>query len=138
LRPRLICAGRSNMIRRLRHPVSLLLTLLTVGAIAALSIFGAIVAQQPPEDEPTVGEDPAPSAPVEGLNPARALPNGSEPNWWRRASMPSLDIREKVLANGMKVLVLKSGDLPVVATNLWYHVGSAEEPTGLSGVAHYL
>lgn len=40
------------------------------------------------------------------------------------------------LDNGMEVILYKDNSLPVVAVNLWYRVGSANERKGKTGFAH--
>src|SRR6185369_1660386 len=40
------------------------------------------------------------------------------------------------LANGLTVIVHEDHKAPVVAVSIWYHVGSAYEPTGKTGFAH--
>ena len=40
------------------------------------------------------------------------------------------------LANGLSVLVHEDHACPIVAVNLWYHVGSQNERQGRSGIAH--
>ncbi len=40
------------------------------------------------------------------------------------------------LANGLDVIVRRQGPLPVVAMNLWYHVGSKDEERRQRGFAH--
>ncbi|WP_133478460.1 M16 family metallopeptidase [Cognatilysobacter segetis] len=40
------------------------------------------------------------------------------------------------LPNGLRVLVHTDRKAPIVAVNLWYHVGSKNEPAGRSGFAH--
>ena len=40
------------------------------------------------------------------------------------------------LANGLQVVVHEDHHLPLVAVNVWYHVGSANEAPGRSGLAH--
>ena len=42
------------------------------------------------------------------------------------------------LANGMQVVVIPNHRAPVLTHMIWYRVGSADEPRGLSGMAHYL
>lgn len=42
------------------------------------------------------------------------------------------------LANGMQVIVLPDHRAPVVTHMVWYRVGSADEPPGKSGIAHFL
>lgn len=43
---------------------------------------------------------------------------------------------EKRLANGLRVVVNPDHNVPVVAVNLWYDVGSADEAPGKTGLAH--
>ena len=43
-----------------------------------------------------------------------------------------------MLDNGMRVVVVSNHRVPVVAHMVWYKVGSADEPPGLSGIAHFL
>src|SRR6187455_2462553 len=40
------------------------------------------------------------------------------------------------LANGLNVILHRDTSVPVVAVNLWYHVGSANERAGRTGFAH--
>ena len=43
-----------------------------------------------------------------------------------------------MLDNGMEVVVVEDNRAPVVQHMLWYRAGSADEPVGSSGVAHFL
>ncbi len=45
---------------------------------------------------------------------------------------------EKVLANGLKVLVKEDHRSPVVVSQVWYKVGSSYEPGGITGISHML
>jgi zinc protease len=49
---------------------------------------------------------------------------------------PQLAVREHQLANGLKVLLHEDHSVPVVAIQVWYHVGSKNERPGRSGFAH--
>ena len=40
------------------------------------------------------------------------------------------------LDNGLQVVLHEDSSLPLVAINLWYHVGSKDEQPGLTGLAH--
>jgi zinc protease len=40
------------------------------------------------------------------------------------------------LPNGLRVILAEDHSAPVVAVNLWYHVGAANDPEGRSGFAH--
>lgn len=41
------------------------------------------------------------------------------------------------LDNGLQVVVIPNDRAPVVTHSVWYKVGAADEPAGLSGMAHY-
>ena len=41
-----------------------------------------------------------------------------------------------VLDNGLTVIVHEDHKAPIVAVNIWYHVGSKNEPEGRTGFAH--
>ncbi|WP_242108631.1 M16 family metallopeptidase [Luteimonas aquatica] len=43
---------------------------------------------------------------------------------------------EFTLPNGLRVIVHTDRKAPIVAVNIWYHVGSKDEPAGRSGFAH--
>ena len=42
------------------------------------------------------------------------------------------------LENGMEVIIVEDHRAPVVVHSVWYKAGSADEPPGVSGIAHYL
>jgi zinc protease len=44
--------------------------------------------------------------------------------------------RRETLENGLQVVVHEDHRTPIVAVNLWYHVGSKDEPPGRFGFAH--
>jgi len=48
----------------------------------------------------------------------------------------SIPYEEFTLPNGLRVIVHTDRKAPIVAVNLWYHVGSKDEPAGRSGFAH--
>ena len=47
-------------------------------------------------------------------------------------------VTDFMLDNGMQVVVVEDHGAPVVQHMLWYRAGSADEPKGSSGVAHFL
>ncbi len=47
-------------------------------------------------------------------------------------------VTDFMLENGMQVVVVEDHRAPVVQHMLWYRAGSADEPKGSSGVAHFL
>ncbi|HEX8637378.1 MAG TPA: pitrilysin family protein, partial [Pyrinomonadaceae bacterium] len=50
--------------------------------------------------------------------------------------LPPLKYKEFTLKNGLRVLLHEDRSTPVVAVNLWYHVGSKNEAPGRTGFAH--
>jgi len=47
-------------------------------------------------------------------------------------------VREKTLANGMKILLLEDHKAPVAVLQVWYRVGSRNEELGKTGLSHLL
>lgn len=47
-------------------------------------------------------------------------------------------VSETTLANGLKLLILEEAKAPVVTVQVWYRVGSRNEPAGKTGLAHML
>jgi zinc protease len=45
---------------------------------------------------------------------------------------------ETTLANGLRVIVQEDHRSPVVTTQVWYRVGSVDEPAGRTGISHVL
>ena len=43
---------------------------------------------------------------------------------------------ERTLANGLQVIAVPSSASPTVSVQVWYHVGSKDDPAGRSGFAH--
>ena len=50
--------------------------------------------------------------------------------------MPQLKFTDRTLANGMRVLTAPDPSSPTVAIQVWYHVGSKDDPQNRSGFAH--
>ena len=50
--------------------------------------------------------------------------------------MLSVPFTKRTLANGLDVIVHEDRRVPLVAVNVWYHVGSKNERPGLTGLAH--
>src|SRR5437868_14125699 len=53
-----------------------------------------------------------------------------------QTKMPQMNYRERTLANGMHVLSVIDKASPTVTINVWYHVGSKDDPDQRSGFAH--
>ena len=48
------------------------------------------------------------------------------------------EVQQRTLANGLKVIVKEDHRAPVVTSQVWYAVGSANEYSGLTGISHVL
>ena len=48
------------------------------------------------------------------------------------------DLKHFSLDNGLKIIIKEDHRFPVVASQIWYNIGSADEPSGLSGISHAL
>jgi len=52
------------------------------------------------------------------------------------ATAVDIPYQQFTLPNGLRVIVHEDHKAPIVAVNIWYHVGSLDEPAGRSGFAH--
>ncbi len=50
----------------------------------------------------------------------------------------TVKVHERILNNGLKVLVKQDHRSPVVVSQIWYKVGSSYEPGGITGISHML
>ncbi len=50
--------------------------------------------------------------------------------------LPPINVKQYTLKNGLRVVLHHDKSTPVVAVNLWYHVGSKNEEPGRTGFAH--
>jgi zinc protease len=50
--------------------------------------------------------------------------------------IPKINYRERSLANGLRLLSVEDHGSPTVSIQVWYHVGSKDDPQGRSGFAH--
>lgn len=71
----------------------------------------------------------APAASAQSSPPA-------QPSVPATAPVPAIAFDKIVLPNGLQVILVEDKRLPIVAVNLWYHVGPANEAPGLTGFAH--
>lgn len=60
------------------------------------------------------------------------IPTQTSSSW----PLPTLNYTEFQLDNGLRVIVHEDHRSPIVAVNVWYHVGSKNEPDGRTGFAH--
>ncbi len=98
--------------------------LLVGGVCASALLAGAAVAQEVDPNSTLI----RPAATAEEAAPAvQQLP-----------PLPEVQIpyTRHVLPNGLTLIVHEDHKAPIVAVNIWYHVGSKNEPQGRSGFAH--
>src|SRR5436309_15792775 len=57
---------------------------------------------------------------------------------WQSPSAYASEVRESVLTNGLKVLLIEVPKAPVVTVQIWYKVGSRNEVMGRAGLSHML
>ena len=56
--------------------------------------------------------------------------------WSATATAQNLKIEQYTLPNGLRVVLNEDHSTPLVAVNIWYHVGSKNEKPGRTGFAH--
>src|SRR5258708_24856006 len=66
---------------------------------------------------------------------AAASPAG-EQTLITKTAPPEIKYERYKLANGLEVLLHEDHKLPIVAVDIWYHVGPAKERVGRTGFAH--
>src|SRR5258708_36799434 len=87
-------------------------------ALAAVSVFS----------QETAKKTPPKTAPVK---PASTSVDGST-----ELALPTIKFEKYTLPNGLVVILSEDHRLPLVSTNIWYHVGPANELPGRTGFAH--
>jgi zinc protease len=68
------------------------------------------------------------------LSPALPAAEGPPPS--QVVSVPPLSFKHMTLPNGLEVYTVEDHKSPTVAVQVWYHVGSKDDPNGRSGFAH--
>jgi zinc protease len=68
--------------------------------------------------------------------PVSAQAPASAPAPAAGSTLPQVAFEKTTLPNGLEVILVEDHRLPVVAVNIWYHVGPANEAPGLTGFAH--
>src|SRR5690348_2366558 len=101
--------------------------ILMLGA-AAFLIFAMASAEQQPAS-PQAAPQSAKKAPV-ATQTQKAAPKPAA------LEVPQLKFEKYKLQNGLVVILSEDHRLPMVAVNLWYHVGPAYETPGKTGFAH--
>ncbi|HQN39588.1 MAG TPA: pitrilysin family protein, partial [Thermoanaerobaculia bacterium] len=70
------------------------------------------------------------------ITAAAALAAGTAAATPSLSTIPDIPYEKFTLPNGLTVLVHEDPKAPIVAVNIWYHVGSKNEKTGKTGFAH--
>lgn len=65
-----------------------------------------------------------------------ALPGAEGPPPSQTISVPPLPFKHMALPNGLEVYTVEDHKSPTVAVQVWYHVGSKDDPANRSGFAH--
>ena len=87
-------------------------------AVAAGSVFSQDAAKKaPPKKAPAKVATPSAEASAE-------------------IALPTIKFEKYTLPNGLVVILSEDHRLPLVSTNIWYHVGPANEVPGRTGFAH--
>jgi zinc protease len=80
---------------------------------------------------------------VSGQNPAKKAPSKKSPAKSESSAasaplmtLPTIKYEKYTLPNGLVVILSEDHRLPLVSTNIWYHVGPANELPGRTGFAH--
>src|SRR5215472_9934767 len=105
--------GRKRMISELRKRFLILFLAIATAVVSA----GSQEAPKKPAAPPT-----APSTQITTKPASTAL--------------PTIKYEKYTLSNGLEVILSEDHRLPLVAVDLWYHVGPANELQGRTGFAH--
>ncbi|MDC0682841.1 M16 family metallopeptidase [Sorangium atrum] len=110
------------------------LSSLSSALVAALGLTLPAYAA-PPAAAPA---QPAAAQPAAKPAPAAAAPVATKAQPAAAATSVSvaIPVEKYTLENGLEVVLHEDHRTPVVAVNVWYHVGSKDEPRGKNGFAH--
>src|SRR5437773_2505748 len=111
------------------RPSTLPLLLFLAAAPMASQSLSFAAPKAPPKKAAAAPAERTSAAPAPPAKPgaAAASPTGT------RVSLP---FEKYKLDNGLEVILHEDRRTPVVAVNVWYHVGSKDEPAGKNGFAH--
>jgi zinc protease len=111
-------------------------------ALASVSLSASFAASfaaaEParPTPPPAASVPAAPSQPPAAVGASTPQPKSAVSTAPGRRENVGLAFEKYALKNGLGVILHQDRSLPLVAVNLWYHVGPANEPPGRSGFAH--
>jgi zinc protease len=87
-------------------------------AVAAGAVFSQDASKNPPSKK------------------VAAKPASDSANTPAQIALPTIKFEKYTLPNGLVVILSEDHRLPLVSTNIWYHVGPANELPGRTGFAH--
>src|SRR5258708_1462584 len=94
----------------------------------AFLFFASLAGAQTPQGAP-------PKVPAKAPGQTTAKPAAAKP---APLEVPQLKFEKYKLENGLEVILSEDHRLPMVAVNLWYHVGPANEVAGHTRLAEPL
>ena len=65
-----------------------------------------------------------------------ALLRGEDTPVPKAVTVPPLEFKHSTLPNGLEIYTVEDHSAPIVGVQVWYHVGSKDDPSGRSGFAH--
>lgn len=98
--------------------------------LAAISLFALPAGAQATKAPPA---EPAPKPALRAAPPQLQPPVAPTT---AAAKRPEIPFEKLTLPNGLSVILQRDPSLPLVAVNIWYHVGPRNEAPGRSGFAH--
>ncbi len=81
----------------------------------------------------TSGQNSSKKVPIKKASPKA---DGSGTPAASSSATPTIKFEKYTLPNGLVVILSEDHRLPLVSTNIWYHVGPANELPGRTGFAH--
>src|SRR6266568_9668370 len=109
-------------------------TVLSFGLFAFLAVANLAAAQT--QAPPPSAKEPAKSAAQAATKAPTQAPVKAPAAKPAPLEVPQLKFEKYKLDNGLEVILSEDHRLPMVAINLWYHVGPANELPGRTGFAH--
>lgn len=108
--------------------------------LAVLSLLAASVASSQTEtaasaNQATTNQAPTNQAPVKATKLPKTLPPKVASATSEKLNL-SFPVEKEVLSNGLTVLYHSDRSVPLVSFHSWFKVGSKDEKTGLTGIAH--
>jgi len=120
------------------------IVLVAAALVAGTVLFLTQTATTPdPQSTPPATDDPSSTTPEGDRDETEAPSDGDRANEQSEPGDAATEdtseaLSERTLDNGLDVIVYEDHTAPVVAANVWYKVGSRNEPNDKQGMAHML